>query len=157
METNILTRDNVDTYEFSNKSCLSTLGNGYENQKGDNCAIQNPQVLIKFKQPNLSYITKVQVQRDSPGYPLGNVQQIEALFLNANDSIITNEITGEPVGWTSPADDPTITGYFKDIRGVIIKVLKTDGNENVKRFRARITGCYSLGLFIRVNFVLEFL
>ncbi len=149
METNILTRDNVDTYKFSNETCFSNLGNGYENKQGDNCALlPNPQVLIKFKKSTVAQISKVQVQRDAPGYPSGNVRQIEVLFLNANGSLITNEITGEPVEWTSPEDNPTVVGYFKDIGGLIIKVLKTDNNDTVKRFRARITGCYSLGLFI---------
>jgi len=147
LETNILTRDNIETYKFSNATCFSDLGSGYENERGDDCALPNPQILIKFKRPTLAYISKVQVQRDVPGNPSGNVQQIEALFLNANDSIITNEITGEPVGWTSPEDNPTIVGYFKDVRGLIIKVLKTDKNQNVRKFRARITGCYSRGLF----------
>ena len=152
LETNILTPDNVDAYEFSNKSCLSDLGQGYENKKGGNCAISNPQVLVKFKSPNLAYISKVQVQRDAPGQPPGNVRQIQVLLLNANESIITNEITGEPVGWTSPEDDPTVTGYFNGVRGIIIKVLKTDGSESVKRFRARITGCYVPGLFYSSKF-----
>ena len=128
-----------------NSSCLSTLGNAYENQRGDNCEIPNPYVLIKFKTPNLAYISKIQVQRDAPGYSSGNVRQIEALFINANDSIITNEITGEPVVWRSTEDDPTIMGYFPDIRGVILKVLRTDGYANVRKLRVKITGCYALG------------
>lgn len=145
LETNILTADNVEKFEFMNSSCLSTLGNGYENQRGDSCAIPDPYVLIKFKTPNLAYISKIQVQRDVPEFSSGNVRQIEALFIDANDSIIVNEITGEPVAWRSPEDDPTIRGYFPDIRGVILKVLRTDNGASVRRLRVRITGCYALG------------
>ncbi len=147
MEKNILIRDNVEKYEFLNLMCLSTMGNAYENGKGENCALKNPEVLIKFKRPNEAYVTKVQVQRESLHFP-GNVRQIEAVFFNANDSIITDEITGEPIRWTSPEDEPTITGYFRDVRGLKLKILKTDNNEAVRRLRVKITGCHSLGLKI---------
>lgn len=121
------------------------MDEGYENKSGSNCPLKNPEVLIRFRQPNLAYISKVEVQRDYLNLQ-GNVQQIEAVFLNAHNSIIKNEVTGQPIKWTSSNDTPIIKGYFRDVRGLQVKVLKTDNNENVKRLRLKITGCYSLGL-----------
>ena len=128
-----------------NDSCLTTLDRAYANQRGGSCSIPNPYVSIRFKKLSLAYISKIEVQRDVPGLPSGNVRQIEALFYNEKGSIITNEITGQPVGWTSPQDNPTINGYFPDVSGVILKILRTDNNAGVQRLRVKITGCYSLG------------
>jgi len=142
-EKNILTRNNVEKYAFLNTSCLSDISYAYENEKGDNCAITNPDVIVKFKPPNGAFISKIIVQRNHAQYP-GNVQQIQAVFLNMNDSIISNEITGEPITWTSADNDPTIQGYFRNVRGFILRVLKTDNDESVKRFRLQVVGCHSL-------------
>ncbi len=133
-----------------NMTCLSSIGSSYENDKGDNCAINNPDILITFKKPNLVYISKVQIQRETFRYPAnpGNIRQIEAIFLDANNSMIKDEVSGEPITWTSPEDNPIINGYFKNVRGLILKVLKTDKNQPVRRLRVEITGCYSAGLNI---------
>lgn len=144
-ESNILHHKNVKKYEFMNSTCFSSLGYAYENQKGDNCAIRNPYIYIEFASDALAYISKIQVQREGNGLTSGNVRQIEAIFLNGSNMTINNEITGQPLTWQSPKDDPTITGYFPEIRGVILKVLQTDNNESVRRFRLRIFGCYSAG------------
>jgi hypothetical protein len=62
--------------------------------------------------------------------------------------MIKDEVSGEPITWTSPEDNPIINGYFKNVRGLILKVLKTDKNQPVRRLRVEITGCYSAGLNI---------
>lgn len=130
-----------------NATCLSNIGYAYENERGDNCAIKNPDVLIKFKPPNGAFISKVQVQRDSAQNP-GNVRQIQAMFLNTNGSIISDEVSGQPITWTSSEADPTIQGYFRDVSGLIVKVLKTDNNQSVKKLRLLVLGCYSLGISV---------
>jgi hypothetical protein len=153
LEKNILTRDYVDKYEFSSILCLSTMGNAYENGTGESCSLKNPEILIKFKQPNLASVSKVEVQRESLRYP-GNVRQIQAAFISVNGSIIVDEVTGQPINWTSPEDNPIITGYFNDVRGLTLKVLKTDNNVAVQRLRVKVTGCYSLGskILFEINF-----
>lgn len=139
---------NLETYKFLSPECFSDMTQGYENLRGENCQSQKPEVLIKFQQPNRAYISKIEIQRENPKYP-GNVRQIEATFLDANNSVISDEITGEPIRWTSSEVEPVIIGDFQDVRGLILKVLKTDNNENIKRFRVKITGCYSAGLKIK--------
>jgi len=146
-ETNILTRYNVERYESINPLCFASMGDAYENGNGASCGLTNPEFLVKFNGPALASVSKVHVQREHAKFP-GNVQQASAVFLNANYSIIKNEVTGEPITWTSPADEPTISTYVKDISGLILKVLKTDNNETVRRLRVRIHGCYSAGLNI---------
>ncbi|CAF1225499.1 unnamed protein product, partial [Adineta ricciae] len=141
-ESNILTRDNVKKYQFQSIQCLSGMGEGYENLNGENCRLKNPEVLVKFNEYQQVYASKIQVQRDHPIYP-GNIRQIQAQFYDSNDTLIVDQVTGEPVTWTSPQDDPTILGDFQDIRGMLIKVLKTDNNDAVKRLRLRVLGCYS--------------
>jgi len=123
------------------------MAKAYENGTGESCALNSTEILVKFPQSGQTHFSEVGIQRDHPVYP-GNVRQIEAVFFNANDSIITDEITGEPIRWTSPEDEPTITGYFRDVRGLKLKILKTDNNEAVRRLRVKITGCHSLGLKI---------
>jgi hypothetical protein len=157
VEKNILTRDNVEKYEFFNSSSLCTTGNAYENEKGENCLSKDPEVSVIFKQPNLATVLSVGVQVESLRYP-GNVEKIRAVFINANNSIITNEVTGQPIEWTSPNDNATIKGYFPDVRGLRLKVLKTANNATVQRLRVKVMGCYSLGLMIlfQIHFLLLF-
>jgi hypothetical protein len=142
-ETNILKPLNVDKYEFTS-DCKSVISQSYENQNGDNCALPNPEIAIQFKQPNFAYISQIDVQNDAanPKYQ-GNIQQIAATFIGANGLDILDEISGQPLRWVSPQNDPVIKGYFENIRGVKIQVLKTDNNEPVKRLRMRVTGCHS--------------
>ena len=129
-------------YQFQSIQCLSDMAEGYENRNGENCRLKNPEVLIKFNEYQQVYASKIQVQRDHPIHP-GNVRQIQAQFYDSNDALIVDQVTGEPVTWTSPQDDPTILGDFQDIRGMSIKVLKTDNNDVVRRLRLRVLGCYS--------------
>lgn len=128
-----------------NVTCFATMEQGYQNKNGVSCGLRNPHVLVRFRQQNLAFITKIQVQREHDTRP-GNVQQIEAVFLNANNSVIKDEITNEPIKWISPENNPTIKGYFQDVTGLMLKVLRTDNNDTVKNFRLNITGCHSLGL-----------
>ena len=117
---------------------------GYENLRGENCNMQNPEIAIRFKQPNLAYISKIEIQRENEKTP-GNVRQIEATFYDANNSLILDDITDDPVKWRSPDNEPTIWGYFRNIRGLNLKVLRTDNNDTVRRLRVKITGCYREG------------
>ncbi|CAF4894723.1 unnamed protein product [Rotaria sp. Silwood1] len=141
-ETNIMHPYNLETYKFLSLECLSDMAQGYENLRGEKCQSKNPEILIKFQQPNRAYISKIEIQRENIENP-GNVRQIEATFLDASNSLILDEITGEPIRWASPEDEPIVSGYFPDVRGLILKVLKTDNNDNVRGLRVKITGCYS--------------
>ncbi|CAF4215767.1 unnamed protein product, partial [Rotaria magnacalcarata] len=141
-ETNIMYPQNLETYEFLSPECLSDMTQAYENLRGENCQEKNPEILIKFQQPNLAYISTIEIQRKYGQYP-GNVRQIEAIFFDANNSIILDEITGEPIRWTSSENEPIISGDFEDVRGLILKVLKTDNDTNVQRIRVIMNGCYS--------------
>jgi hypothetical protein len=143
-EANIMVPSNLEKYAFTTPQCFTDMTQGYENLRGENCNTQQPEVQIRFKQPNLAYISKIDVQRESAKNP-GNVRQIEVTFYDANNSLILDEITGNPVTWKSPEKDPTIWGYFKDVRGLNVKVIGTDNNENVRRLRVRILGCYTAG------------
>ena len=131
-------------YAFLTPQCFTDMTQGYENLRGESCSVPNPEVQIRFKQPNLAYISKIDVQRESEKYP-GNVRQIQVTFFDANNSLILDEITGAPVIWKSPENDPTILGYFKDVRGLNLKVIGTDNNENIRRLRIRVFGCYTAG------------
>ncbi|CAF4275432.1 unnamed protein product, partial [Rotaria sp. Silwood2] len=141
-ETNIMHPYNLETYKFLSLECFSDMAQAYENLRGEKCRSNNPEILIKFQQPNRAYISKIEIQRENIQYS-GNVRQIEAVFFDANNSLVLDEITGEPIRWTSPEDEPVILGHFQDVRGLILKVLKTDNDENVRGLRVKITGCYS--------------
>jgi hypothetical protein len=142
-----MTPDNVKTYAFISGACFSDMTQGYENRRGENCFSANPEVKIRFKEPNLAYVSKVEIQRESAQNP-GNIRQIEAVFYNANDSAIVDEVSGDPVRWRSPENEPIINGYFKDVRGLNFKVLRTDNNGTIQRLRVKITGCYTAGMII---------
>ena len=136
--------NNLATYKFISQECLTDATQAFENLRGANCDLPNPEVLIKFKQPSRAYVSKVEVQRENDKYP-GNVRQIEAVFYDANDSLVLDEVSGEPARWRSPENKPIIIGDFKDVRGLALKVLKTDNGSNVRRLRIKVTGCYSAG------------
>ncbi|CAF3672957.1 unnamed protein product, partial [Rotaria socialis] len=149
-ETNIMYPQNLETYKFLSSGCSSDMTQAYENLPGENCQEKNPAILIKFQQPNLAYISTIEYQREYGQYP-GNVRQIEAIFFDANNSIIFDEITGEPIRWISSENKPIISGDFQDVRGLILKVLKTDNDTNAQRIRVIMNGCYSavkLGTYI---------
>ena len=144
-ETNIMPNaNNLATYKFISQECLTDATQAFENLRGANCDLPNPEVLIKFKQSSRAYVSKVEVQRESDKYP-GNVRQIEVVFYDANDSLVLDEVSGEPARWKSPENKPIIVGDFKDVRGLALKVLKTDNGSNVRRLRIKVTGCYSAG------------
>lgn len=147
-ETNIMAPENLQTFHFLSPNCISDMTKAYENLRGENCSSNNAQILIKFKQPNLAYISKIQIQRENAQHP-GNVLQIGAAFYNANNSLILDEVTGEPLQWTSPTNQPIIEGDFQDVQGLIIKVLKTDNDANIQNLRVIINGCYSAGMKIK--------
>ncbi len=138
---------NVRTYK--SHQCRTAFTNGYENKIGDNCQSHNPAIHIEFHQPALAFISKIEVQRDHPKFP-GNVQQIEASFIDANGSTILDAVSDTPITWSSPEDRPIITGFWKNMRGVIVKVLKTDNQQTVQRWRVMITGCYTEGMAIEI-------
>lgn len=150
-EANILTPDNVEKYAFASARCLSDMSQGYENLRGANCALPNPEIEITFKQSNLAYISKIEIQRENAQYP-GNVRQFEVSMMDANNAVILDAITDKPAVWQSSENEPTLRGDFRNIRGLKLKILKTDNNENVRGLRIKITGCYAGGINRNVIF-----
>lgn len=143
-ETNILRPENVEKYAFASPRCLSDMSQGYENLRGENCSLQNPEVEIVFKKPNLAYISKIEIQRENDRNP-SNIRQIEVSLMDANNEFILDDITDKPAVWRSSANEPVIRGDFHNIRGLRLKVLSTDNNQNVRGLRILIDGCYSAG------------
>ena len=138
-------RSNLEIYKFVSPECFFDMTRAYENLRGENCPLKNPEILIKFHRQSQVYISKIEIQRENRKYP-GNIRQIQATFFDANDSLILDEITGEPMYWISSENKPIILGYFENVRGLKLKILRTDNNENVRRLRIKITGCYTTGL-----------
>lgn len=121
------------------------MSQGYENLRGANCALPNPEIEITFKQSNLAYISKIEIQRENAQYP-GNVRQFEVSMMDANNAVILDAITDKPAVWQSSENEPILRGDFRNIRGLKLKILKTDNNENVRGLRIKITGCYAGGI-----------
>ncbi|CAF0925338.1 unnamed protein product [Rotaria sordida] len=141
-EANIMHRQNLELYRFITPECFSDMAQAYENLRGENCRSKNPEVLIKFQPLSRAYISKVEVQRRHTRSP-ANIRQIQAVFFDTNNSLILDEVTGEPIRWISPENEPVISGDFQDVGGLIVKVLKTDNDENLRGFRVKLMGCYS--------------
>ncbi len=124
--------------------CRNVISQAYEDGIGDNCPLTNPEVEVIFHPPNLAYISQIEVQRDHVNKKnQGNVKQIQVAFKDANGTLILDPITGQPLQWVSNATDPIVKGYFPDMSGFIVKVLQTDNNDTVKKFRLKVKGCYS--------------
>ena len=121
------------------------MSQGYENLRGESCALQNPEIEITFKKPNLAYISKIEIQRDNAKNP-GNVQQFEVSMVDANNQVILDAVTDKPAVWKSSENVPILWGDFRNIRGLKLKILKTDNDQNVRGLRIKITGCYSSGM-----------
>lgn len=143
--------ENLESYRFMTAQCFSDMSQGYENQRGEYCNHRNPEVQIKFKQSNVAYISKIEVQREHRQNP-GNTRQIEVNLIGVNNSFVLDDISDSPLVLKSSESEPIIWGYFKDIRGINLKVAGTDNNENLKGLRIKITGCYTTGQIYIVYF-----
>ena len=152
-EANILKLENVEKYAFASEQCLSDMSQGFENLRGANCALPNPEVEITFAKPNLAYMSKIEIQRDHEKNP-GNVRQFEVTMIDADGAVILDAITDKPSVWRTPVNEPVLRGDFRNIRGIRLKVLKTDNNENVRGLRIKITGCYAGGMQLHLVVIL---
>lgn len=141
-EKNILTQKFVKQYKSVSPKCMVTMAKGYENNAGESCSMQQPQFSVEFHDFNPAQVSKVVVQRDYNDLP-GNVRKIQVQFLDMDNKTIVDEVTGEPIQWISPDDDPVVEGDLRNVKTILVKVLKTDNNENVKRFRLKVLGCYA--------------
>lgn len=131
----------LEKFEFTSKECISDLSNTYENMRGESCPFPNPSVQIKFKQPNMAYISRIEIQRDHPKYP-GNTRQIEATLIDSNNSLTLNAFDNNVLTLTSSPTEPIIYGYSRPVHGLNLRILKTD-SQSLQGFRVKILGCYA--------------
>lgn len=134
--------ENLERYQFSSIECISDMSQGYENMYGENCRIKNPEIEIRFKQSNLASISEIKVQRNHIKNP-GNVRQIEVFVIDANNTLLLNDIDDSVMSLKSPLFEPIIKTDLKNVRGLKLRILGTDNDQSVRGLRIMIQGCYA--------------
>ena len=121
---------------------LSDFSRAYENMRGENLTTTGPYT-INMVFNNHVCVSDVLVQRTAPDRKTSNVVQIEITYTTSNGTTMrTSE--GKTLVLRSPDNDPTITekSLRCDVKGIDVKVLKTDDNATPSFVRLMVIGCY---------------
>lgn len=112
--------------------------------KGFTFSQNQPNLTIIFNADDI-LVTKMAAQNIVTTYPtaIGNTRQICATLYNQNSTRLAySNGTIIPMLISSP-DDPTIEGWFENVKMIRLRLCNTTDNQAPRNFRFGVYGCHS--------------
>lgn len=136
---NIMVLEHLE--EYSSKDVLSDLSRALVNMTGVSFPVVQPNVTIKFFSSDV-IVSKIYAQVNYSTYP-SNVAQICVTLFNSNSTRLTYANGATVPQLRSPANDPTIEGWFEGVKSILVRLCNTKDGQPPRRVRFGVEGCYA--------------